>query len=237
MINTLKSASTDIQSKGLIMEKVFKENPIQRPNDGWLKTSKICIHRKIQSSGLTDDGQQIWKKFIHRKFNPALTMDDDKQIWKSTSTEKSNPTSSPRKMTSKSEKSTTTENQSNGLNWMSTYIIAGSVCHATCHVPVRYCARGFSRLADSTCRKVYGSEDAVDLVSFELRRSKFFTFCRSLDRLLPCCCCYKSDRNPSKIEACALQNHSPQREIRNCIFERAMRISMLIIICGESCCD
>jgi hypothetical protein len=86
-------------------------------------------------------------------------------------------------------------------------------------------------------RKVYGSEDAVDLVSFELRRSKFFTFCRSLDRLLPCCCCYKSDRNPSKIEACALQNHSPQREIRNCIFQQAMRISMRIIICGESCCD
>jgi hypothetical protein len=116
---------------------------------------------------------------------------------------------------------------------MSTYMIAGIVCHATCHDSVRYCARGFSRLADSTCRKVYGSEDAVDLVSFELRRSKFFTFCRALDRLLPCCCCYKSDRNPSKIEACALQNHSPQREIRNCIFERAMRISMRIIIVAK----
>ncbi len=67
MINTLKSASTDIQSKGLTMENVFTENPIQRPNNGWLKTSKICIHRKS---------------------NPALTMDYDKQIWKSTSTEK-----------------------------------------------------------------------------------------------------------------------------------------------------
>jgi hypothetical protein len=55
--------------------------------------------------------------------------------------------------------------------------------------------------------------------------------------LLPCCCRYKSDRNPSKIEACALQNHPPRREIRSCIFERAMRISMRIIICGEGCCD
>ncbi len=46
MINTLKSASTDIQSNGLTMQNVSTENPIQRPNDGWIKTSKICIHRK-----------------------------------------------------------------------------------------------------------------------------------------------------------------------------------------------
>jgi hypothetical protein len=129
------------------------------------------------------------------------------------------------------------KNQSNGWNWMSTYIIAGSVCHATCHVPVRYCARGFSRLADWTCRKVYGSEDAVDFG--ELRTSTFevlhvLPISRSFASLLLLLQVWS---NPSKIEACALQNHSPQREIRNCIFERAMRIGMLIIICGESCCD
>ncbi len=46
MINILKSASTDIQSKGLIMEKVFTENPIQRPNDGWLKPQKSASTEK-----------------------------------------------------------------------------------------------------------------------------------------------------------------------------------------------
>lgn len=133
-----------------------------------IKNLKNLHPPKIQSSGLTDDDQQIWKFCIHRKSNPALTMDDDKQIWKSTSTGKSNPTSSPRMMTSNLHPQ---KNQSNGLNWMSTYIIAGSVCHATCHVPVRYFARGFSRLGDWTCTKVYGSEGAVDFG--ELRTSTF----------------------------------------------------------------
>ncbi len=81
MINTLKSASTDIQSNGLTMQNVSTENPIQRPNDGWIKTSKNLHPQQIQSTGLTDDDEQIWEICIHRKSNPALTMDDDKQIW------------------------------------------------------------------------------------------------------------------------------------------------------------
>ncbi len=74
-----------------------------------IKNLKICIHRKSNPAAWPMMINKSEKSASTENLHPALTMDDDKQIWKYSSTEKSNPTSSPWMMTSKSEKSTSTE--------------------------------------------------------------------------------------------------------------------------------